>query len=81
MNMNSSIQQLKNESIDRLDSIVKDLPKYRANLTNLIRNFTVEETVRLINTIYRDNEFKTSVYYQTYDTYFDEIEELIHQHY
>ena len=74
-----TIQLLKNEAIDRLDSVVKDLPKYKPNLTDLIRNFTVEEVLGLINTIHRDSDFQASVYFRLYNEYFDEIEELIHR--
>ncbi len=72
------VQLLKNEAIDRLESVVNDLPKYKTKLENLIINFTIEEMLRLINIIYRDKEFKESVYYQRYSVYFDEIEDLIH---
>lgn len=71
---------LRSEAIDRLDSVVDDLPKYKMCLENLIDNFTVEDMLRLINTIYRDNEFKTSEYYKLYNRYFDEIEELTHKY-
>ena len=72
------IQLLKIEAIDRLDSVVGDLPKYKKNLENLIANFTVDEMLQLINTIDRDKEFKSSLYYKRYSEYFDEIEDLIH---
>jgi hypothetical protein len=78
--MATTIQLLKHESIDRLDSVVKDLPKYKGNLADLILNFTVEEMLGLINTIHRDDEFKNSIYFRIYNEYFDEIEELIHRH-
>ena len=70
------IQLLKNEAIDRLDSVVYDLPKYKIYLNNLIVNFTVDDMLGLINTIYRDKEFKSSKYYRRYSKYFDEIEDL-----
>ena len=54
----NSILLLKNEAIDRFDSIVRDLPKYKNKLVELIENFTVIEMLYLINIIYRDNEFK-----------------------
>jgi hypothetical protein len=73
------IQLLKNEAIDRLDSVVGDLPKYKKNLEKLIANFAVDEMLQLINTIYRDKDFKSSLYYRRYSEYFDEIEDLIHK--
>jgi hypothetical protein len=74
------IQLLKNEAIDRLASIVNDLPKYKKNLENLIDNFKIDDMLLLINHIDRDNEFKSSVYCGRYSEYFDEIEELIHKY-
>ncbi len=74
------IHLLKHEAIDRLDSVVDDLPKYKKNLEELIINFTIDDMLGLMNTIYRDNDFKTSVYYRLYDQYFDEIEDLIHKY-
>jgi hypothetical protein len=71
---------LKTEVIDRLDSVVGDLPKYKKNLENLIINFTVDEMLGLINTIYRDTDFKKSAYYRVYNQYFDEIEDLIYKY-
>ena len=76
----NSILLLKNESIDRLDSIVRDLPKYKNKLEELIENFTVIEMLYLINIIYRDNEFKFLEYFKVYNKYFDEIEELIYKY-
>jgi hypothetical protein len=73
------LRLLKAESFDRLDSVIDELPKYKAPFLTLIDNFTIEDMLSLINTIFRDHEFKTSVYYKIYDTYFDEIEELIHK--
>lgn len=69
---------LKHEAIDRLDSVVNDLPKYKKLFKELIVNFTVDDMLYLINTIYRDKEFKSSKYYRVYNQYFDEIEELIY---
>lgn len=74
------IHLLKHEAIDRLDSVVDDLPKYKKNLQDLITNFTVDDVLSLMNTIYRDKDFKSSVYYQLYNDYFDEIEDLIHEY-
>ena len=71
---------LKNEAIDRLASIVNDLPKYKKNLENLIDNFKIDDTLWLINIMDRDQDFKTSVYRARYIEYFDEIEELIHKY-
>jgi hypothetical protein len=72
------IHRLKSEAIDRLDSVVDDLPKYKEQFEELIVNFTVDNVIWLINAIYRDKEFKSSVYYRRYSEYFDEIEDLIH---
>jgi ASC-1-like (ASCH) protein len=82
-NGNEPIQLLvlKNEAIDRLDSVVDDLPKYKNKFEELIVNFTVDKMLCLMNTIDRDNEFKTSIYHKIYTQYFDEIEELIHNYY
>ena len=74
------IQMLKSEAIDRLYSVVYDLPKYRLYLQDLIVNFTIDAMLRLINTIYRDKEFKSSRYYRRYSEYFDEIEDLTHKY-
>jgi hypothetical protein len=71
------IELLKNEAIDRLASIVGYLPKYKKQLDGLILNFTIDDMLQLINTIYRDQDFKCSLYYSVYNDYFDEIEELI----
>jgi hypothetical protein len=70
---------LKNEAIDRLASVVGDLPKYKKQLEELIVNFTVDDVLQLINAIYRDSEFKNSAYYRLYNQYFDEIEDLIYK--
>ncbi len=71
---------LKNEAIDRLDSVVCELPKYKKNLDDLIINFTVDDMLHLMNMIDRDYEFKCSQYYIIYNNYFDEIEDLIHKY-
>ncbi len=70
---------LKNETIDRLASVVGDLPKYKKQLEELIVKFTVDDVLQLINAIYRDQDFKCSIYYRIYNEYFDEIEDLIHK--
>lgn len=75
-----SLHLLKHEAIDRLDSVVGDLPKYKKKLEELIENFTVDDVLYLMNTIYRDTDFKTSIYYGIYNEYFDEIEDLIHNY-
>jgi hypothetical protein len=72
--------QLKHESIDRLYSLADDLPKYKETLKTLIANFTIEDMLYLMNTIYRDHDFKNFKYYKIYNTYFDEIEELTHKY-
>ena len=79
-NRPDAIHRLKHEAIDRLDSVVDDLPKYKEKLKALIVNFTIDEVLYLMNTIYRDNDFKNSVYFGLYNEYFDEIEELIHKY-
>ena len=73
------ILMLKNEAIDRLASVVGDLPKYKKQLEELIVKFTVDDVVQLINAIYRDQEFKSSAYYGLYNDYFDEIEDMIYK--
>ena len=75
----ADLKLLKNEAIDRLDSVVKDLPKYKGNLAELIDKFNIDGMLNLMNTIYRDGEFRASAYYRIYNVYFDEIEDLIHQ--
>ena len=72
-----SIILLKNEAIDRLDSIINNLPKYKKQLEELIVNFTVDNMLCLISIIYQDNDFKTSLYYKVYNKYLEEIQELI----
>ena len=72
------IQTLKVEAIDRIDSVVDELPKYKMHFAALIDNFTVEDMLYLMNMIFRDNDFKASAYYKLYNKYFDEIEDLIH---
>jgi len=74
----SPIETLKHEAIDRLGSVVGDLPKYKSKLDELIANFTVHKMLQLMRTIDNDREFKHSLYYKIYDEYFDEIEEIIH---
>ena len=71
---------LKNEAIDRLDSIVSGIPKYKKQLEELIVNFTIDDLFYLMNTIYKDNDFKSSIYYKVYNEYFDEIEDLIYKY-
>jgi hypothetical protein len=73
------INVLKTEAIDRLASVADDLPKYKQQLNELITHFTVDKMLDLMNAIYRDNDFKASVYYNLYNLYFDEIEDLIHK--
>jgi hypothetical protein len=73
------LARLKHEAIDRLDSVIEDLPRYKGNLAQLVQNFTVEEMLVLINKIHRDREFQLSAYVSVYTVYFDEIEDLIHK--
>jgi hypothetical protein len=79
-NIPDKIHLLKNEAIDRLDSVVDDLPKYKIQFEELIEKFTIEDMLCLMNAIYRDSDFKASIYYKIYDQYFDEIEDLIHKY-
>ena len=74
------IHMLKYEAIDRLQSVVNNMPKYKKRFEELIIDFTTDNMLLLINTIYRDKEFKKSKYYRLYNKYFDEIEELTHQY-
>ena len=78
-NLPDPVHLLKTEVLDRLYSVVETLPKYKQNLDALVVRFNVDEMLYLINTIYRDADFKTSVYYSVYNDYFDEIEELIYK--
>ena len=78
LKIHDPIFRLKHEAIDRLDSVVTDLPKYKNLFKELIANFKVDDMLYLINIIYRDKEFKSSKYYRVYNQYFDEIEELIY---
>jgi hypothetical protein len=73
------LQILKVEAIDRIASVVDELPKYKQPFAVLIANFTVEDMLTLMNTIFRDTDFKASAYYRLYNKYFDEIEDLIHR--
>jgi len=68
---------LKSETIDRLSSVVDDLPKYKKAFEDLVGNFTIDKTLKMLNIIDRDKEFKTSKYYHLYNEYFDEIEDMI----
>jgi hypothetical protein len=74
------INMLKHEAIDRLYSVADDHPKYKAQLEELIKNFTVEDMLYLMNTIYRDEEFRSSQHFKLYNRYFDEIEDLTHKY-
>ena len=58
---------LKSETIDRLSSAVDDLPKYKKEFEDLVRNFTIDKTLKMLNIIDRDKEFKTSKYYHLYN--------------
>ena len=71
---------LKNEAIDRLDSIVDNLLKYKKQLEELIINFTIDNMLCLISIICQDNDFKTSLYYKLYNKYLEEIQELIYKY-
>ena len=71
---------LKNEAIDRLASVVDDLPKYQTSFKALIADFAVDTMLELINTIYRDNDFTFLPHCHVYNEYFDEIEDLIYKY-
>lgn len=73
----TTTDRLKREAIDRLNSVVADLPKYRNDFTDLMSNFTIDKTLKMLYTIDRDREFKSSKYYDLYSIYFDEIEDMI----
>ena len=79
INSHANINQLKHEAIDRLYSVVNDIPKYKTNLDALIVHFSVDDMLYLMNAIDRDADFKASIYYGTYNKYFDEIEDLIYK--
>lgn len=68
---------IRSEAIDRLHSVVDDLPKYKREFVELIGNFTIDKTLTMLRVIDRDHDFKTSKYYNLYNRYFDEIEEMI----
>ena len=74
------IYMLKHEAIDRLNSVVDDLPKYKTNIKELIIKFSIDDVICLMNAIYRDEDFKKSRYYRLYNRYFDEIEDLIYNY-
>ena len=71
---------LKSETLDRLDSVVDELPKYKNNFNKLHNDFTVDNALKMLNIIDRDKDFKLSKYYIRFNQYFDEIEELIHEY-
>ena len=73
----TTTDRLKCEAIDRLNSVVADLPKYKNDFTDLMCNFTIDKTLKMLYTIDRDREFKSSKYYHLYSIYFDEIEDMI----
>jgi len=73
------INLLKSEAIDRLDSVVCDLQKYQQKFNELIVNFTVDDMLLLMKTIYHDPQFICLRYYKLYNMYFYEIHKLIHK--
>jgi len=73
----SSLQLLREEAIDRLVCIVHAVPKYKQTLNDLINNFTVDDTIKLIGIIDRDKDFRSLKHFSTYSQYFDDIEEMI----
>ena len=75
-----NITLLKNETIDRIESIVCDLPKYKKQFNELIVNFSIDNMQQLIKIIYEDADFKSSKYHSLYNTYIYEIENLIHKY-
>ena len=70
---------LKSETLDRLDSVVYELPKYKNYFNKLNNDFTVDNALKMLNIIDRDKDFKLSKYYIRFNQYFDEIEESIHE--
>ena len=74
------INLFKSEAIDRLDSVVCDLPKYQKTFDKLIVNFTVDDMLLLMKTIYLDPQFICLPYYRLYNMYFYEIHKLIHRY-
>lgn len=71
---------LKSETLDRLNSVVDELPKYKFNFNKLNNDFTVDNALKMLNIIHHDKDFKLSKYYIRFNQYFDEIEELIHEY-
>jgi len=71
---------LKSETLDRLDSVVYELPKYKNYFNKLNNDFTIDNALKMLNIIDRDKDFKLSKYYIRFNQYFDEIEELIHEY-
>jgi hypothetical protein len=74
-----NITLLKNETIDRIESIVCNMPQYKKQFDELIVNFSIDNMQQLIKIIYEDTDFKSSKYYVLYNTYIYEIENLIHK--
>ena len=68
---------LKSETLDRLKSVVDSFPNYKKDFEELINNFSVYKTLKMLNVIHKDKDYKNSKYYNLYNVYFDEIEELI----
>jgi hypothetical protein len=68
----------KHEIIDRLGSFASDMPKYENDFKKLKDDFTIDNVLAWIRRVDRDNDFKNWHFCNIYNTYFDEIEEMIY---
>ena len=67
----------KNEVLDRMGSLVSDMPKYQSMLDEIMMHFTIDGVLTFMTSIDKDSDFKRCKYRNVYSVYFDEIEEMI----
>jgi hypothetical protein len=67
----------KNEVLDRMGSLVSDMPKYQSMLDEIMMHFTIDGVLTFLRSIDKDSDFKHWKYRNVYSVYFDEIEEMI----
>ena len=67
----------KNEVLDRMGSLVSDMPKYQSMFDEIMTHFTIDGVLTFLRSIDKDSDFKRCKYRNVYSVYFDEIEEMI----
>ena len=72
-----NISSFKNEVLDRMGSLVSDMPKYQNKFNELMMHFTIDSVLTILTSIDKDSDFKCCEYRNVYSVYFDEIEEMI----